>query len=258
MVILISLEDIRYGSKKKGMGYLLKIVYQSMTEGESIDKPLLKKKPPEKQKLGSHEKDFKIIREPAVIKSDASSKQKLTIMPTITASGDRLPFAWIAKGTTQRCINKLVNIPKEAYTYFSPNGWINEGVFLRYLREVVSPWLEGNPCALLVDSYGAHWTAEAQRVAASLNIELIEVPHSLTHICQPLDISFNGPMKQKRVQKWTAERHFGENITDNVERTVMRAFAAFQAVQDETISKGFVAVCPQLEHKIMHRYRPRR
>jgi DDE superfamily endonuclease/Tc5 transposase DNA-binding domain len=189
--------------------------------------------------------------------SDASPKAQITLLPTISADGKRLPLGWINKGETTRGLLKMMNIPKDVFSYFSKSGWIKEDIFINYLRDVIQGYLNGRPGALLLDSYACHWTPAVQAECKKLNLEMILVPKGLTSSCQPLDISFNGPMKQIRTKKWMQERMIGELHTDNVERTVKRAYEAFKAVEDKMISKGFAIICPSKENEIMHRYRPR-
>lgn len=191
------------------------------------------------------------------ILSDANPKTSITILPTVTASGDRLPLGWIAKGKTVDCLRKILNIPKEMYSYFSPSGWINDEIFVNYINDVIRPYLNGRKGALLLDSYGAHWTEKVLETANKIGLEFILVPKGLTSLCQPLDISFNGPFKIARTHLWIKERSNGILCTDNVERTVIRSYKAFMSVADKLISKGFADICPPYSDEIMHRYRPR-
>lgn len=191
------------------------------------------------------------------IYSDANPKTKISLLPTIVADGTRLPLAWIHKGLTTKCLQGFFNIPKNVFSYFSANGWMNSELMIRYLREIIQPYLNGRAGALIMDSYAAHWTSDVQRVADKMKLELIKVPKGMTSECQPLDMTFNGPFKSARETLWKDERSEGFFITDNVERTVIRAAKGYLSVSDELISKGFADICPPFSDLIMHRYRPR-
>jgi len=189
--------------------------------------------------------------------SDANPKTKISLLPTITADGERLPLAWIHKGTTTRCLQSFFNIQKNVYSYFSENGWMNSGLMVRYLREIIQPYLNGRPGALIMDHYRAHWTDEVLKCADDMKLQLIKVPKGMTDKCQPLDMAFNGPFKRARCKLWKNERSACLLSTDNVERTVIRAYEAYMSVPSKFISKGFAGICPPLFDDIMHRYRPR-
>jgi len=189
--------------------------------------------------------------------SDANPKASISLLPTVTADGERLPLAWIHKGTTTKCLQSFFNIPKEVYSYFSKNGWMNSALMVRYLREIIQPYLNGRPGALIMDHYRAHWTDEVLKCADDMKLQLIKVPKGMTSVCQPLDMHFNGPFKQARQSLWSNERSACLLSTDNVERMVIRAYLAYMSVPPRLISKGFAEICPPLFDEIMHRYRPR-
>lgn len=55
--------------------------------------------------------------------------------------------------------------------------------------------LPGQKVVLLLDGHSSHETIEAREFAKANNIELFELPPHLTHILQPLDVGFFGPLK---------------------------------------------------------------
>lgn len=189
--------------------------------------------------------------------SDASPKTSISLLPIITASGDRLPLAWIARGKTQKCLDKMYNIPKNIFSYFNQHGWNTEEIMVRLINDIIRPYLDGRPGALILDAYRAHWTQKVLEAALKINLELILVPKGFTSVCQPLDMTFNAAFKLKRQTLWKEERAGGIEHTDNVERTVMRAAKAYDLVSSQVISQGFAAICPPLAHQIMQRYVPR-
>jgi hypothetical protein len=174
-------------------------------------------------------------------------KLNVTILPIVSANGDLLKFSWINKGKTYCGVSKMKNLPVNSNAYFSESGWINGGIVVRIIREIIAPYLAGKPGALIVDDYEAHWTPEVRKVAASFSIELIKVPPGTTGEFQPLDISVMGPMKQYRIQMAVTDRYNSISVLDNVEETVNRAFRAFNKVTTDTILKGWRTACPPLE-----------
>ena len=66
---------------------------------------------------------------------------------------------------------------------------------LQWFADVIQPYTQSKPAALIVDTYAAHLTPAVRAAAAAINLELIEVPRGQTATRQPLDVSFNGPLK---------------------------------------------------------------
>lgn len=180
-------------------------------------------------------------------------KANITLLPTISANGDRLPLGWIAKGRTVRCLRNFFNI-QNVYSFFSPKGWMNESIMIEYLINIIQPYLNGKSGALLIDAYAAHWTPNVMATANKMKLELIQIPRGLTDICQPLDMTFNAPFKSIRERLWMDERVGGILNADNVERTVMRSYKAYHLVSKKSISQGFADICPPFYDQIMSAY----
>lgn len=89
-------------------------------------------------------------------------------------------------------------LPPQVHSYISHKGWMNGQIMVEWMKEIVIPYLNGTPGALVMDDYAAHWVDEVLDLARLHQIELIRVPPTTTWECQPLDISVMGPMKQIR------------------------------------------------------------
>ncbi|KAG3068247.1 hypothetical protein PI124_g19751 [Phytophthora idaei] len=50
---------------------------------------------------------------------------------------------------------------------------------------------------LIWDDFSAHWTAKVIQYAAQKNVILQRVPPGYTRCCQPADISWNKPLKDR-------------------------------------------------------------
>lgn len=174
-------------------------------------------------------------------------KQRITILPTITVSGKKLAFGWINRAGTLLGVSRM-KIDGQIRSYYSDSGWINAGIMVRYLEEIVKPYLRGRPGALIIDDYSAHWEENVIEKAKELNIELIKVPIGNTADFQPLDISVNGPMKQNRVRLQQEERWNNISTMDNVEELVNRAYKAYLDISPKIIQDGWMKACPPLEY----------
>ena len=188
---------------------------------------------------------------------EVSDKTKISLMPTITASGEKLPMAWINKSKTATPLQTMMNIPKDVFSYYSQKGWVNKEIMCMWLREVILPYTQKRKCALLLDSHESHFHQDVVTLAKKNNVKLIQVPEGTTSLLQPLDVNFNGPWKKARQKLWTSERRGGILHTDNVERTVMRAASAYKNLNAKTISIGWKNSFPDLGDQFMHRHRPR-
>lgn len=176
-------------------------------------------------------------------------KERISLMPCITASGKKLRFSWIKKAKTYKAIREM-KLPGDCASYFSNKGWVNEGIMCYWLNEVVKPYLQRKPAAIILDEYYAHWTLNVVNLCEELNIEMIQVPGGTTAVCQPLDISVMGPMKQLRQRLANEHRWNNISVLDNAEEAVIRAYQAYQLIDAETIKRGWKTVSPQLQQII--------
>jgi len=167
-------------------------------------------------------------------------KGNVTLLPTISAAGIKLPLAWINDGKTRRAINKM-SLPNGVVSFNSPKGWTNESAMIAYLNEVILKHTKGRRCALILDDYAAHWTNNVQNAAAQGNIELIKVPKGLTSILQPLDVSFNSSFKDMRELQCCIEmcRHSGD--IEDKENIIRRAAISYHKVHKSVVLKGWEA-----------------
>ena len=103
------------------------------------------------------------------------------------------------------------------------------------------------PVILLLDGHSSHYNPEAIAIAAEEKIIIFCLPPHTTHVAQPLDVSFFGPLKQH----W--EKVCNDYMSDNPGRAVTKfQFSAlfsqawFQTINPATIISGFrkVGVCP--------------
>ena len=174
-------------------------------------------------------------------------KQRITLIPAVTASGQMLRLAWINNAGTYRAISKM-KLPGDIASYFSKSGWINRGIMLSWCKEVLQPYLRGRPGVLIMDAFKAHWKPEILDYLKEINVETICVPEKQTYILQPLDISFMGAFKRKREQIATEIRWNNFTVLDNKEEGVIRAHSAYKQMSKMAIKRGWGIACPTLEH----------
>jgi hypothetical protein len=55
---------------------------------------------------------------------------------------------------------------------------------------------------LLWDDFSGHWTQEVVDYAASINVVLLKVPPRFTYVCQPADLAWIKPFKDRTRARW--------------------------------------------------------
>jgi hypothetical protein len=75
-----------------------------------------------------------------------------------------------------------VNGPLKAYVELAPDGIIP---------------------LLILDSYRCHMMASVVHRIQELGVEVIHIPGGCTSLCQPVDVGFNKPFKDRIRTKWT-------------------------------------------------------
>jgi hypothetical protein len=170
--------------------------------------------------------------------TDGDVKKNITVIPTTSASGKKLPLVAINKSKTDR-YKKKMKIPKNIVSFHSNNGWTNTGVMLRYLDEVIKPVLSPKGGALVLDEYPAHFTEPVIDKANQMKLRLIKVPGGETSRLQPLDISVMGPMCRIRQRIYTENKILHPDRKDDIESAIERANKAYEQIDAETIKKGW-------------------
>lgn len=74
---------------------------------------------------------------------------------------------------------------------------------------------------LLLDSFSGHWTGDVKEYAASRNVILKQIPPGLTWRCQPADVAWMKPLKDRLRRKWV--NHLKSQIDRRVDQS--RTFA---------------------------------
>lgn len=93
------------------------------------------------------------------------------------------------------------SIPEEWGIGLSESRWMCSHTFYEYVNNVFNPWVIKNnipkPIVLFLDGNGSHMSLQLSQYCKEKNITLIALYLNSTHICQPLDMSFFGPLKKK-------------------------------------------------------------
>ncbi|KZZ95587.1 DDE superfamily endonuclease, CENP-B-like protein [Ascosphaera apis ARSEF 7405] len=133
-------------------------------------------------------------------KRDPEVREWVTVIECINAVGGRIrPFV-IFKG--QEIQNTWFNAESPAWRYTcSMNGWTSndigkDWVMNSFLKEAVST-TNHTHSILVMDNHASHTSLEIEIECKLRNVHIIFLPPHSSHILQPLDLSYFGPLKAK-------------------------------------------------------------
>lgn len=122
--------------------------------------------------------------------------KNITVMCAMSAAGNFIPPMFIFP--RQRMTQLLEKDgPSGAMYTNSKNGWINEDIFVEWLKHFAAyakPTQE-SPVLLILDNHSSHISLPAFNFCKKNHIVMISIPPHSSHRTQPLDVSFYGPLK---------------------------------------------------------------
>ncbi|PZC76450.1 hypothetical protein B5X24_HaOG204541 [Helicoverpa armigera] len=126
-----------------------------------------------------------------------ASKSAVSIMFSGTADGHCLPPYVVYKADhlwTRWCENG----PKNARYNRTKSGWFDMMCFDDWFKTIVLPWANSRDGVKLVigDNLASHLSVETIQLCQNQNIRFVFLPKNATHLTQPLDVAFFGPMKR--------------------------------------------------------------
>ncbi len=125
---------------------------------------------------------------------------RVTVAATITASGDQLaPFVIFKGSPTGRIAWEQAPTYDHTSIYDrQKNVWMDERVMLRWVDEVIEPYVATAPEVLFLSFF---WTVTNDKIT-KLGVEVIHIPGGCTGLVQPLDVGYNRPFKVRIRKKW--------------------------------------------------------
>jgi hypothetical protein len=142
------------------------------------------------------------------IRSSTNDTKRATVAVTIAADGTVLPAVVVFKGKPGGRI-----VEKEFPTYPLNNqyacqeaAWMDEAVMLAWvdgpLKAYVHTAPDGIVPLLILDSYRCHMMASVVQRIQEMGVEVIHIPGGCTGLCQPVDVGFNKPFKDRLRRLW--------------------------------------------------------
>lgn len=127
-----------------------------------------------------------------------SSKSATSLMLSVTAAGELLPIYTVYKAE-KLWDTWTENGPKAARYNRSRSGWFDNECFYDWFMKVALPFCRKKTgrCVLIGDNLSSHFSPDIIRICAENNISFCCLPPNATHLCQPLDVAFFRPLKEK-------------------------------------------------------------
>ena len=146
----------------------------------------------------------------------SSTKQQITVMVCFNAMGQYVPPLIVFPG--ERFRDSGIHEFPEAIYGQTVNGWMDSELFVEFLKHLDAYIKEHSipkPVILYVDGHSTHMSLEASAFCNNNGIILYCLLPNATHILQPCDVGFFGPMKstwRKMVKDWHIE-NIGQSFT---------------------------------------------
>ncbi len=189
---------------------------------------------------------WSIENQPNTVNTTADVRRGVTTMPTVSASGVKLPLQVIVKGKGKRAIENK-HLPHDVHATVSESGWQTVPTMVDYMDNVVAHYTQNQPSALILDDYRAHHAPAVQQAAARHNIEIIPVPKGQTPVLQPLDVGINGLIKQKAREKWIEDKQTPGKEPDTILGAVTRVNNALHSIPPRLIQSAWEKSVPSLQ-----------
>ena len=139
---------------------------------------------------------------------DMDDKRQITAVLACTPTGTLLPPQLLYQCSTTRCHPPAhVLFPHGWDIWHSESHWSTRETVKRFISKILKPYADSviSELALpdsqrglvILDVYAAHRTPDVLEEFQRNAFEVVFVPANCTSELQPLDLSFNGPLKEK-------------------------------------------------------------
>jgi hypothetical protein len=145
------------------------------------------------------------------IRTSTNDTKRATVAVTIAGDGTVLPSVVVFKGKANgRIVKKeFATFPTSHHYHCQDAAWMDETVKLAWVDQVLRPYVETAPediiPIIILDSYRCHMMAlVVQKIQQELGVEVKHIPGGCTSLCQPIDVGFNKPFKDRLWRLWTS------------------------------------------------------
>jgi len=126
-----------------------------------------------------------------------TSKASISVMFAITGTGEVLPPYTVYKA--ERMYDQwTIGGPKNARYNRSKSGWFDSFSFEDWFTTIVVPWAKktAGTKVIIGDNLSSHLNVNIIVECQRNNIRFVFLPKNATHLTQPLDVAYYGPLKR--------------------------------------------------------------
>jgi hypothetical protein len=159
--------------------------------------------------LMSSKRTLEVIEKKTIhICTSTNDTKRVTMAVTITVDGTLLPSTLVFKGKPDGRISKkeFSTYPKTHFYKCQEAAWMDEEVMIAWVNEVLAPYVATAPDhvvpILILDMYRCHIMPSVVQMIHELGMEVQHIPGGCTSLCQPVDVGFNKPFKDRMRRQW--------------------------------------------------------
>lgn len=125
------------------------------------------------------------------------TKGAISIMFAITAGGECLP-PYVVYKAEHLYTQWTINGPKGSRYNRSKSGWFDSLLFEDWFESIVMPWAKNKTGTkvLIGDNLATHINPKIVTYCEQNNIRFVFLPPNSSHLTQPLDVCYFGPLKK--------------------------------------------------------------
>lgn len=126
-----------------------------------------------------------------------SSKSSVSIMFAGTADGKCLP-PYVVYTPEHLWSRWCKDGPPGCLYNRTKSGWFDMTCFQYWFEKIIMPWATAlyGPKVVIGDNLSSHLSIQIIKLCRENNIRFVFLPRNATHLTQPLDLTFFGPMKR--------------------------------------------------------------
>ncbi|KJZ73072.1 hypothetical protein HIM_07456 [Hirsutella minnesotensis 3608] len=187
----------------------------------------------------------------------------VTVIEGINATGWALPATIIFEGKVHQSSWYRTGIPKDWVIGLSENGWTNDEIGVRWLREVFDRHTRSRTVAtyrlLLLDGHGSHLTPEFDDFCRKNQIVWLCPPPHSTHLTQACDVGCFSVLKTAYGRLVQEKAELGINSIDKPDFIQIFQKARTVALSEKNIKNSFraVGIVPFSPEMVLSRIRAR-
>lgn len=173
----------------------------------------------------------------------ANEKDSVTVLASVTATGQKLPLFAIAKGKTKRVEQSQLGSAATLIRDHSASGWTTKQTFEHYLEWLATQYSgqigPDRPLDLILDCFSVHRALATRQIAANLNIKLWFIPAGHTDELQPLDRAVFGAIKSVFRRKFESLRRDFPDQSVTKSHAIQLLIEIWDNLSPDSISKGW-------------------